>query len=114
MTVAELLNQITSLKHKQRVWSSVADYLRLFLDQDIGDSKTMTVDECIIPSVPKMAIEGVLEEEVYAKLEEIDESLKALNSMTVAAPIKSKSTQTKKKPASDPKKRTKKSARAAS
>jgi hypothetical protein len=114
MTVEELLNQITSLKHKQRVWASVADYLRLFLDQDLGESKAMIVDECIIPAVPKLAIEGVLEDEVYAKLEEIDESLKTLNAMTVATPTKRRPTQTKKKPARDSKKRTKKTARAAS
>ena len=91
MTVEELLGKITDLQHEEAVWNSVADYLRLFLDQDIGDPKDITLEDCAVPVVPKAAIEQVLEIRVYARLEEIDDELDVIRTTPI-------STQKKKAP----------------
>ena len=96
MTVAQLLERLTKLKHQEVIWGRVADFLHQFLTQDIGEPEKMTAEDCLIPNVPESEIEAILEGTVYTLIEEIEREVIALGELQVGNETKPKA---KRKPA---------------
>lgn len=83
MTVSQLLERLTQLKHREVIWGKVADFLHGFLSQDIGEPQKMTADDCLIPNVPEKEIEAVLEDAVYPMIETIEQEVIDLGQLKV-------------------------------
>ena len=64
MTVDELIEKITSLQHKEAVYTEACAYLEEFLPSDVDDDDpdTIAAPGCVVPEVSFDAIEEVIEQ----------------------------------------------------